>query len=258
MRLLAIRIWLAAGAALAGLFGFSHQAHAAVVHHAALVIQHGGGGLITRCVAFVEAQISGVELIQRSKIEYQAQQFGALGGAFCQIDGEPAQVPPGCFGTGPYWQYFHRTAAGWTAAGAGASNWSLHDGDMDGWHFASGLANHPPALSFNSVCLPAVPAAARPAPSHSGLSSAQPTIATTRAGAPAATIPQPPSNATAPSPGIQALLQPSASPRPKSALAAIGPKARPASQPLNTWLLLGGTTALLIGLAALNLRRRAG
>src|SRR5205807_2904014 len=66
-------------------------------HHAALVVTHGDGSTIRRCVSFTTASISGEDLLRAAKVEFSAMNFGSLGDAICQIDYEPASYPPTCF-----------------------------------------------------------------------------------------------------------------------------------------------------------------
>jgi hypothetical protein len=210
---------------------------------------------LTRCVAFVEDQITGFQLIQRSGLEYQSQAFGSMGNAICQLDDEPQNVPSSCFGSGAYWQYFHRTASGWAQSSLGASSWTLHDGDMDGWRYASGAGQAPTAVGFNAVCAPAAPSAsttavasrrASPTPVAAGPLTVQPT--------PVSATTSPPATAAV-SPTLEAMA-PTVSPGPKAPLAVTGPSRSPPSAPIGTWLLLGGGGILLVGLAGINLRRR--
>jgi hypothetical protein len=235
-------IWLsaAASAALIAALLSIRPAHAAI-HHAALVIQHASGSVITRCVAFAEDQITGLQLVERSGVQYEAQSFGSIGTAMCQLDREPSSPPPGCFGSGPYWQYFHRQGAGWQASAFGASSSVLHDGDMDGWHYAAGAKQAPGNLAFASVC-------GAPAP--------PPSLAATH-------VPQAPSQATAiptPTPAITATLEalaPSGSPQPNAVLTSTGPPTPPTKPTaMGPWLALGSMAMLLLILGAINLRRR--
>jgi hypothetical protein len=236
------RLAAAGGAMVAALLAV-HPAHAAV-HHAALVIQHSSGSLITRCVAFAEAQITGLELVQRSGVSYTAQDFGSMGSAMCRLDREPSTDPPGCFGSGPYWQYFHRQGATWQASVVGASSSPLHDGDMDGWRYAAGAAQSPAIIRFQAVCSPSTPP----------VSATHPTTATSP-------VRPPPSQATSAStPSPAASLEASAasaSPSHGAILASTGPPTQPPlAAPMLPWLALGGTAVLLLGLGAINLRRR--
>ena len=213
----------------------------AAVHHAALVIQHASGSVITRCVAFAEEQITGLQLVERSGVQYESQGFGSMGSAMCQLDREPSTVPPGCFGSGPYWQYFHRQGAGWQTSPLGASSSPLHDGDMDGWRYAVGKNQAPSMVAFASVCrAPAPPPAASAA--HTALT---PNPATP---VPVAT--------PAPTPRLDALL-PSASPSPDAVLTSTGPPTQPPKPTaVAPWLALGSMAILLLTLGAVNLRRR--
>ncbi|HET9849361.1 MAG TPA: hypothetical protein VFR68_12510 [Candidatus Dormibacteraeota bacterium] len=206
--------------------------------------------MITRCVGFVEDQITGLQLIQRSGVEYQAQTFGSMGSAICQLDNEPSSVPSDCFGSGPYWQYSRRQAAGWQPSAIGASGSAVHDGDMDGWRYAAGSGQTPPNIAFVAVCSAPPPNAGAPT-SHSLTTPVAPRAPATAP--PASSAPTP--TATA-SPSLDAVT-PSASPSRHLALAATGPTTRPpASSPLGTWLLLAGATALLLGLGVVNFLRR--
>ena len=235
-------MWLGA-AAVAALFAALlsiRPAHAAM-HHAALVIQHASGSVITRCVAFAEDQITGLQLVERSGVQYEAQGFGSMGSAMCQLDREPSTVPPGCFGSGPYWQYYHRQGGSWQTSAFGASSSGLRDGAMDGWRYAVGKNQAPTVVGFASVCRAPAPSPAASA-THVALAPSQAT---------------PVSVATpAPTPSLEALL-PSASPSPDAVLTSTGPPAQPPkSAAMAPWLALGSIAILLLTLGAINLRRR--
>jgi len=208
-----------------------HPAHAAV-HRVGLVIEHASGRLVTRCVTFMEDQISGFQLIQRSGISYQAQSYGSMGQAICQLAGEPSPVPANCLGTGPYWQYLHRAGPRWVPSQLGASGWILHDGDMDGWHYTDQAGQTLPALTVEQVCAPPP----RPAASAGTQSALQPTAAPTPS----------PSPSSSPVLGIPVLTTtPTPGPRPPSASSAAGPLG-----------VLGASLLVLAGLSAWNLLRR--
>ena len=233
----------AAAALIAALLSF-RPAHAAI-HHAALVVQHSSGSLLTRCVAFAEEQISGLQLIERAGVQYDAQSFGSIGTAICQLDREPATSPPGCFGSGSYWQYFHRQGGNWQDSASGASSSALRDGAMDGWRYAAGAKQVPNNVSFASVCAPPS------APTATSVAKAQ--AQATRA--PLASPSNEPTPVAIPSPTIEALA-PSVSPSIGTALASTGPaELRPPGN-LAPWLLLGGALLVLSGLGAFNLWRR--
>jgi hypothetical protein len=248
IRLVGLRLALAAGAALGALLGLQHTASAA--NRAALVVELSSGRLWTACVSFAN-QISGFDLIRSSGIEYQAQVFGSMGEAICQLDNEPAQLPANCFGSGPYWQYFHRTSSGWAQSAVGASGWTLHDGDMDGWHFATGAGQVPPAMAFAQVCPPAAaPAASKPPQTVAAPITTVRASSRASAAAPAPTI-QPVAPASAPT----ASVQPSARALPRTG-------SRPAAAvvshpPWGSIAALAIVLALLIGTAARLVVRRS-
>jgi hypothetical protein len=224
------------------------------LHHVGLVIEHSSGRIVARCIAFTEEQITGLQLIQRSGVQYQSQNFGSLGSAICQLDSEPSTVQSNCFGTGPYWQYFHRTAGGWAQSPLGVTSWTLHDGDMDGWHYAPGAAQAPATTAFSTVCPPAAPVAAA--------SSVAPAPAVARpGGSPAAVIATatPPAPATArPTPSPEALLTTAAA-SPQATIASASSTVRDQRPPGSALpiLLFGSTVVALLGLLAWNFRRHA-
>jgi hypothetical protein len=240
--------WLtvaAAGALAAALLSI-RPANAAI-HHAALVVQHSSGRVITRCVAFAQEQISGIQLIKAAGVEYRAQSFGSIGSAICQLDSEPSPMPAGCFGSGPYWQYAHGRDGGWQAASTGADAAVLHDGDLDGWRYASGSNQTPPPVSYGSVCRAPTPAAATSQAASTAPSRRTPVTPTS---APAAASPRA-------SPSLVALL-PTASPSPTSALAVTGVHTTPrTSNPIGRWWPVAVAALLLLGLGAINWRRRS-
>jgi len=214
---LTLRLVASGGAALAAALLWFHPAHAAL-HRAALVIEHSSGRVLTKCVAFAESQISGLQLIQRSGVSYQGQTFGSMGSAICQLDGEPSSVPSNCFGSGPYWQYFHRQGASWQQSAVGAGSSLLHDGDMDGWHYAAGAAQPPASVAFATVC--AAPAVPPPSATRAAQTSVAPALP--------AQAPLPSASPPRSSPAIEALA-PSPSPAAHVALASTGPPRSPPS-----------------------------
>jgi hypothetical protein len=243
LKRLALRLVVGSGAALVAALLWAHPAGAAL-HHAGLIIEHSSGRLLTRCVAFAEAQITGMQLIERSNVTYQAQTFGSMGSAICQLDGEPASVPSNCFGSGPYWRYFH-WQGGWRQSMTGASSSMLRDGDIDGWRYAAGAGQAPPNVPFATVC-----------------NATQPPVATHLASATAPVRPAPSPTTAAPTVTPEPTtsletLAPSTSPSPHIALAATGPPTQPPKPaPIGPWVVFAGAVILLSGLGAFNLRRR--
>jgi len=156
---------------------------AAGSNHAALVVEHADGSVVTRCVAFDTGSISGEELLNRAGIAWSAKTFGGFGDAVCALDGEPAQYAD-CPGKDRYWAVFvARSGASWQLANVGISALAMHDGDAEGFRFvpAAGLPSAP--VTPAGVCAAAV---ATQTPTPAGASTPRlPTAA-------AATVPHPP------------------------------------------------------------------
>lgn len=126
-------------------------------HYAGLVIVHGDGRVITRCVSFSEETISGLDLLRRSGLALTVSPFGGMGYGVCAIDGEGCGEGEACFcqcESAPcrYWVYSHRRPDGsWALSGVGASGRRLADGDVDGWVWGDGSVA-PPHLEFSEIC----------------------------------------------------------------------------------------------------------
>jgi len=138
-------------------------------NRAGLIVVHGDGRVLTRCVTFAEDRISGVALLQRSGLAMDAN-TGPMGSAVCTINSEGCPVND-CFcqcknNPCTYWNYFHRNTDGsWAYSGMGAAMWTVGDGDIDGWVWGDGSAP-PPALAFDTICA-AESAPVMPAPASS-------------------------------------------------------------------------------------------
>lgn len=121
---------------------------------AGLVIQHADGRTVTRCVAFSETSITGLELLRRSGLHVVTTQQ-AQGTLVCAIDGEGCPSNH-CFcdcesGSCFYWSYWHLRAdgGGWNYSGTGAGFWTISDGMVDGWSYNG---QPPPVLGFGDLC----------------------------------------------------------------------------------------------------------
>lgn len=153
-------------------------------NRAGLIVVHGDGRVLTRCVTFNEERISGVALLQHSGLAVDANP-GPMGSAVCTINREGCPAND-CFcqcknNPCTYWNYFHRNADGsWAYSGMGAATWTVGNGDIDGWVWGDGSAP-PPALAFDTIC------DARTVPSEASFNSAP----TTTPLPPATPIPTP-------------------------------------------------------------------
>jgi hypothetical protein len=110
----------------------------------------GDGTLATRCVAFSEAEISGLNVLEQSRLEIVTSQGAvcAIGGTGCPADNCWCQ----CQGTPCiYWSYWHWLAGAWEYSQAGAAGYQVHDGDIEGWRWGEG-ETPPPAVLFEQIC----------------------------------------------------------------------------------------------------------
>ncbi len=162
------------------------------LHHAALVVRHGDGRVVTRVVAFSTESISGLELLERASLEAEIDYLG-LGGAVAALQGEGCH-PPGqsafcqCQGAEcKFWRYFHLDPgppAQWRLANSGAGDYRVRDGAVEGW--AWGGKEQPPLYSFTDLYQPPPPTATRASTRPS-----RPSSTPTRTAQPATTTPTP-------------------------------------------------------------------
>jgi hypothetical protein len=141
-------------------------------NHAAIVVQHGNGSVVTRCVAFAGETITGQQLLEQSGISWSGQTFGGFGVAVCALDGEPASYSS-CPGATYYWAVFvSRGGAAWQLTAVGVSGLTLRDGDLEGFRYVPTSGAAAPSLPAG-VCAAATPAPshAAPAPSSGGAAS---------------------------------------------------------------------------------------
>lgn len=147
----AVILWLAGGAL---------PLTAAEPHRAGLVIVHGDGRVVTRCVTFAEESISGVELLVRSGLELRLDATG-VGTTICSIAGEGCPAPSSCFcqcQSSPcvYWSYWQLEEGAWRYSNLGAGLTQVRDGTVEGWVWgegsASGEATAPPVLGMDEIC----------------------------------------------------------------------------------------------------------
>jgi hypothetical protein len=127
---------------------------------AGLVVVHGDGSIVTRCVPFPEESIRGDLLLARSGLDLSIE-ANSMGATLCQIDGEGCAYPQqSCFCqcTGKnclYWSYWKLVDGEWVYSNAGAGNTQVQEGQVDGWRWGIGTvdrAEPPPAASFAEIC----------------------------------------------------------------------------------------------------------
>ena len=166
-------------------------------NRAALVVEHGDGSVVQRCVAFDGASIGGVDLLDASGLKWSGQTFSGFGQAVCAIDAEPATYSS-CPGGDRYWALFLLRAGGsWKLSAVGISSLALADGDAVGVRYvpSSGTPAAPPAPQPCPAAVtapPTIPAAAptNPAPAPA-------TVAATTSAGPSAAPPAASASASA-------------------------------------------------------------
>ena len=139
-------------------------AHAQETNRAGLVVVDGAGASHAYCVGFVEAEISGYELLQRAGLALSVE-AGAMGATVCAIDGEGCSFPAeSCFcqcqgSPCVYWSYWTQDDDGagenWRYETLGAGNARVRDGDVQGWRWGAGTvteAQQPPLLMLDEIC----------------------------------------------------------------------------------------------------------
>ena len=158
-RALSLTCLLMAGAML--LSTSARRVYAQRPSRAALVIQvppsvdqagASGAARITRCIAFSESNISGLELLARSGLDVVT-----WGGAVCKIEQTGCQYPaepcfcqcmrPPC----SYWSYWYWKDDRWMYSAIGSADHKVADGSVEAWMW--GNADTPPdKITFAEVC----------------------------------------------------------------------------------------------------------
>jgi hypothetical protein len=233
-------------------------ARAAFSHRAGLVVEHGDGQVIRRCVGFDASSVTALSLLQASGLEVGVASYGGgLGAAVCQIDNEPTTYPPGCFtASGSYWVLFvSRGGGAWAASTLGASSVMVASGDDIGFRYGSQTGADPAPPTPAGTC-PAVPPPPAPTPTPKA-------TAAVRARTPSSSLattptlrPAPPAPATVtPASGVLGVVTPAATPTARS-LGSLGPAGD--GPGLNAGLLVAaiGAGGLIGLLGARSLRRR--
>jgi len=119
--------------------------NASAPHHAYVVVQHGTGTTLQKCVGFSGDTIDGKSLMDKSGIDYQTQST-SFGPAVCAIDSEPKTYDK-CFNSsGPNWSLFIAISGSWTVAQTGFADPKviLHDKDALGWRYIPYVDNPSP------------------------------------------------------------------------------------------------------------------
>jgi hypothetical protein len=127
--------------------------------HAALVVEHGDGSVVTRCVAFGTANVTGEQLLNTSGVAWSGQTFGSYGDAVCAMDAEPAHYTT-CPGQDYYWAVFvSRGGGAWQLSSIGISSLTIGDGDAEGFRYVRSVGTPAVPASPAGVCAGGAPTA---------------------------------------------------------------------------------------------------
>jgi hypothetical protein len=148
----AVALAAAAVAALAPGSPLAATCAGAGASHAALVVEHGDGSVVTRCVAFDTAAVTGQRLLDSSGVAWSGQTFGGFGEAVCAVDAEPEHYSS-CPGSDNYWAVFvSRGGGAWQLTSVGISSLTLNDGDAEGLRYVPAVGTPAPPPVPAGVC----------------------------------------------------------------------------------------------------------
>lgn len=130
---------------------------------ATVVVDIGSGPVWSACISF-SGTISGIEALERAQsvitdLDPVYDQYSGLGRAVCKLRSIGSD-PPDCLGKSinSWW-----VSLNGRVTGVGASSLQIHDGDVEGWRYASGGA--PPRAATDgteAAAAPIVPTTTRP------------------------------------------------------------------------------------------------
>jgi len=197
----AVAVSVAALAALAPGSPLISKCAGAGSGHAALVVEHGDGSIVTRCVSFGTATVTGQALLESSVVAWSGQTFGGYGVAVCALDSEPLHYTT-CPGQDSYWAIFVSRAGGaWQLSSIGISSLALADGDAEGFRYVPSVGTPAPPPAPAGVCAAATQSPTAATQSPTAAVTARPAAASATAAAhvaPTTSTAAPPKTAAAP------------------------------------------------------------
>ena len=142
--------------------------------HRALVIVDTGATTYQRVVTFDSDSITGIQALDLAGANPVVYSFSGQGGAVCRLFGVGRDAGPNCLGgvdgDNRYWGYFRAPSGSstFTYSRAGAGSTQVHDGDVEGWKFATGQAPTWSGLSSSTTTTTAPPPPVTVAPGRGG------------------------------------------------------------------------------------------
>ncbi len=128
-----------------------------------LTIMFGDGSVVTSCVEFNEAEISGYEALKRTGLSLITSFDSGMGAGICKIEDQGCPKASCMTCDAPnYWSYWHLVGNSWSYSQLGASSYTVQNGDVEGWCWGTG--DPPPVRTFDQICAP--PATDTPVPTN--------------------------------------------------------------------------------------------
>jgi hypothetical protein len=138
-----------------------HGVHADEPHRAGILVLFADGRVESRCVAFTGPEITGLELLELSGLNFVMDASSGLGVTVCQIEGQGCSYPAEpcfcrCMGGGScaYWNYFYQEpgASDWSYSALGAVLRRVRPGGIEAWVWGDGRALPERLPAFETIC----------------------------------------------------------------------------------------------------------
>lgn len=156
----------------------------AASHRAGLVVQTGDGQVQTACVDLgADGVATGLDVLEASGLTLITAGDTTSGVVVCKLAEDGCNFPDeACFchctmqpgQPCTTWMYYHQSNGQWTYSVVGASSYTVHDGDVEGWAWGTS-GTQPPRFTFDDLC----PAASTPTPTATPTSTTLPTATIT-------------------------------------------------------------------------------
>ncbi|MDY0019970.1 MAG: hypothetical protein RBT47_08215 [Anaerolineae bacterium] len=136
-------------------------------HHAGVVIKFSDGSVQTACVDLgTDGEASGYDVLRATGVSLVEDGNSGTGYTICKINQDGCGHDRACFcqcmmNPGEqclYWSYHHLINSAWVYSNLGASLYTVHSGDVEGWGWGVGTLNssgsQPPVKTFSEICVP--------------------------------------------------------------------------------------------------------
>ena len=187
------------------------------LNHAAVVIDTGDGVVRKLCLAFPEAELSGIEALRRVDTRpNRFETFSGKGSGVCMLCGVGCESGDCFCDASKFWAY-HRAGPGedrYKVSSLGASSTVVRNGDVEAWKWGSGGA--PAKTSVSEVCgVPEPPSRTASATTSTTATGSAPTTEVPQSPGPTTPTPSstPPPTATPATPRPSATGTPTTTPR---------------------------------------------